>query len=82
MSNGAPVVDEATPPIAAEPIHSRFLFVDVAARRAIQLKRGARMRLGQDDHERLPRKVERIAMEEVRQGLVQYKVPELPTAAA
>ena len=33
----------------AEPIESRFLFVDVAALRAKQLRRGARPRLADDD---------------------------------
>lgn len=54
-------------------IHSRFLFVDVAARRANQLIRGARRRLETRD---LPRKPARVAMEEVRQGLIEYHVPQ------
>lgn len=63
----------------APPISSRFLFVDVAALRAKQLRRGARVRLGEE----VPRahKAERVAMEEVRRGLVYYDVPD-PTAAA
>ena len=64
----------------AAPILSRFLFVDVAARRALQLKRGARARLGVD-HDRQPLKLERIAMEEVRQRLIHYQVPSVPGAA-
>jgi len=56
------------------PIQSRFLFVDVAALRAKQLRRGARVRI--DDPEHLPKKAERVAMEEVRRGLVYYNVPE------
>lgn len=56
------------------PIQSRFLFVDVAALRAKQLRRGARVRI--DDAEHLPKKAERVAMEEVRRGLVFYDVPE------
>jgi len=55
------------------PIDSRFLFVDVAALRAKQLRRGARQRLGEDAI--LPHKAERVAMEEVKRGLVQYDVP-------
>jgi DNA-directed RNA polymerase subunit K/omega len=55
------------------PIESRFLFVDVAALRAKQLRRGARVRI--DDTEHLPKKAERMAMEEVRRGLVYYEVP-------
>jgi len=56
------------------PIQSRFLFVDVAALRAKQLRRGARIRI--DDQEHLPKKAERVAMEEVRRGLVYYNVPD------
>jgi DNA-directed RNA polymerase subunit K/omega len=50
------------------------LFVDVAALRAKQLRRGARIRI--DDTEHLPKKAERVAMEEVRRGLVYYDTPE------
>jgi len=63
---------------AADPIHSRFLFVDVAAQRANQLIRGARVRIAREDfrqHE-APRTLARIAMEEVRHGLIQYDVPD------
>ena len=56
------------------PIHSRFLFVDVAALRAKQLRRGARLRILTDDGP-LPKKAERLAMEEVKRGLVMYNVP-------
>ncbi len=57
----------------AEPINSRFLFVDVAAQRAKQLRRGALPRI-----ERVqtgPHKLERIAMEEVRQRVIHYTLP-------
>jgi DNA-directed RNA polymerase subunit K/omega len=62
----------------AAPIESRFLYVDVAALRAKQLRRGARARL---DHAEEPIavkmiKAERVAMEEVRQNLVQWDLPE------
>jgi DNA-directed RNA polymerase subunit K/omega len=64
----------------APPIQSRFLFVDVAALRAKQLRRGARPRLG-DDVPQWPHKAERVAMEEVKRGLVSYEVrAPLPTA--
>ena len=56
----------------APPIHSRFLFVDVAALRAKQLRRGARVRF---DLDQPAHKLERVAMEEVRRGLVHYDVP-------
>jgi DNA-directed RNA polymerase subunit K/omega len=59
----------------APPIESRFLFVDVAALRAKQLRRGARPRLESPDVP-VPHKAERLAMEEVRRGLVYYAVPE------
>jgi DNA-directed RNA polymerase subunit K/omega len=63
-----------TPTEPAPPISSRFLFVDVAALRAKQLRRGARPRLA-DDPPPHPHKAERVAMEEVRRGLVYYDVP-------
>jgi DNA-directed RNA polymerase subunit K/omega len=56
------------------PITSRFLFVDVAAQRAKQLRRGALPRL--DRHTpHVPHKLERIAMDEVRSGLIEYELP-------
>ena len=65
----APALPAEPPP----PIQSRFLFVDVAALRAKQLRRGARVRF---DREQLTvHKPERVAMEEVRRGLVWYDVP-------
>ena len=67
--------DPDTPKVPAEPlppIQSRFLFVDVAALRAKQLRRGARARF--DVEPPAPHKLERIAMEEVRRGLVYYEV--------
>jgi DNA-directed RNA polymerase subunit K/omega len=65
----------------APPIGSRFLFVDVAALRAKQLRKGARVRLGEDVPQ-VPHKAERVAMEEVRRGLVYYHVPEPKAAPA
>jgi DNA-directed RNA polymerase subunit K/omega len=75
-----PESDSQEPRPTAPPIESRFLFVDVAAMRAKQLRRGARVRLREEDgtwesHRALPHKAERVAMEEVRRGLVQYDVP-------
>ena len=81
------VLDPAVEPDAspeprpkAAPILSRFLFVDVAAMRAKQLRRGALPRLDDDPHSSEahrpdPHKAERIAMEEVRRGLILYDVP-------
>lgn len=57
----------------ARPITSRFLFVDVAAQRAKQLRRGALPRLERGTQG--PHKLERVAMEEVRIGAVQYTLP-------
>jgi DNA-directed RNA polymerase subunit K/omega len=64
------------PLIPAEPVEppaSRFLYVDIAAMRAKQLRRGALPRLGAEGHH--PVKAERVAMEEVRKGLVSYDLP-------
>ena len=58
----------------AAPITSRFLFVDVAAQRAKQLRRGALARLDRQASQ-APHKLERIAMEEVRGGLIHYTLP-------
>jgi len=60
------------PQTPAPPITSRFLFVDVAAQRAKQLRRGALPRL---DVGSGPHKLERVAMEEVRTGLIDYSLP-------
>lgn len=56
------------------PIESRFLYVDVAAARAKQLRKGAKVRLDAA----APRavKAERLAMEEVNQRLVEWDLPE------
>ena len=77
-----PAAESNTPPPRpkAPLIESRFLFVDVAAMRAKQLRRGALPRLDDDPgsseaHRPDPHKAERIAMEEVRRGLVLYDVP-------
>ena len=77
MAQNSDVKDSATgsdgPPQSAPPITSRFLFVDVAAQRAKQLRRGALPRL-QRAHAS-PHKLERVAMEEVRQGVIVYTLP-------
>lgn len=73
--------DNETETGAAEPapdmaplVNSRFLFVDVAAQRAKQLRRGALPRLDRVAGAG-PHKLERVAMEEVRTGLIQYTLP-------
>jgi DNA-directed RNA polymerase omega subunit len=66
----------AQPIVKVPPPESRFLFVDVAALRAKQLRRGARPRIVEGDNPaEQPHKPERVAMEEVRQGLVAYDIP-------
>ena len=59
----------AEPVEPAPPVYNRFLFVDIAALRAKQLRRGAHPRLGQaaaQENHPQPHKAERVAMEEVR----------------
>jgi DNA-directed RNA polymerase subunit K/omega len=76
-----PVHVPLIPAVPATPITSRFLFVDVAALRAKQLRRGALSRLTSDDPN-VPvkefHKAERTAMEEVRRRLVHYEIPDPP----
>ncbi len=66
--------------VVVSPVTSRFLYVDIAALRAKQLRRGALPRFATVDadpgRDRL-HKPERIAMEEVRRGLVPYDLPPL-----
>ena len=71
LEPGAPAI----PAEPAPPIQSRFLFVDVAALRAKQLRRGARLRFDGTTEPQVPKKAERLAMEEVRRGLVPYEIP-------
>jgi DNA-directed RNA polymerase subunit K/omega len=70
QGEGAALPSEPPPPIT-----SRFLYVDIAALRAKQLRRGARPRLSDGEGSHRPHKAERVAMEEVKQGLVYYDVP-------
>ena len=78
MEDSNELTENGAPALAADPappIQSRFLFVDVAALRAKQLRRGARVRFERELVVAAPHKPERIAMEEVRRGLVSYDVP-------
>ncbi|HEX7085001.1 MAG TPA: DNA-directed RNA polymerase subunit omega [Vicinamibacterales bacterium] len=76
FEGGAPEAAPAQPVFEpVEPPKSRFLFVDVAALRAKQLRRGALPRLETASMPQ-PLKPERIAMEEVRKGLVPFELPE------
>ena len=66
------------------PVESRFMFVDIAALRAKQLRNGARPRvdsLNRQDRAaesvQTPQKIERIAMREVEEGMIVYDLPSL-----
>lgn len=78
--------EPAEPRVIAPPVTNRFLYVDIAALRAKQLRRGALPRVdGICDpagHRDAPHKPERVAMEEVRRGLVHYDLPPLKTAGS
>lgn len=71
--------EETLPSEPLEPapfVHNRFLFVDIAALRAKQLRRGANPRLNaEQDHHPAPRKPERVAMEEVKRQKVYFDLP-------
>jgi DNA-directed RNA polymerase subunit K/omega len=71
----APTHRPLIPDVPAPPIHSRFLFVDVSALRAKQLRRGALPRFSPDHAFTAMHKPERVAMEEVRRRLVEYQLP-------
>ncbi len=75
--NSDPELPDATElpaPEPAPPITSRFLFVDVAAQRAKQLRRGALPRI--DRQPGGPHKLERVAMQEVEAGAIAYTLPQ------
>ena len=70
------------------PVLSRFMFVDIAALRAKQLRRGALPRVTlpsqevESDKPEPAHKLERIAMQEVEDGLIVYDYPGADEAAA
>jgi DNA-directed RNA polymerase omega subunit len=68
---GAEQEQETVP--QAPPIHSRFLFINVAAMRAKQLRRGAKPRIEVSIG---CEKAEALAMEEIRRGLIPWQVLE------
>jgi DNA-directed RNA polymerase subunit K/omega len=80
----APETTPETPKSSSPPIESRFMFVDVAALRAKQLRRGALPRVAADHHHEpaAVHNLERVAMEEVRRGLIEYSIPEFKRAGA
>jgi DNA-directed RNA polymerase subunit K/omega len=72
---------QADEKFALNPTENRFLFVEVAAQRAKQLRRGALNRLAPAPSDAAPEeppppahKPERIAMEELRRGYVQFNL--------
>ena len=73
MANDQPNSRTAEDATRAPLITSRFLFVDVAAQRAKQLRRGALPRIERPPSG--PHKLERVAMEEVKEGLIHYTLP-------
>ena len=73
MANEQPDLQTDEDDARAPLITSRFLFVDVAAQRAKQLRRGALPRIERPPSG--PHKLERVAMEEVKTGLIQYTLP-------
>ena len=76
--DGVAPEESQAPREPAPPIESRFLFVDVAALRAKQLRRGAKARIDDEGEHHAPRplKAERVAMQEVRNGLVDWQLPD------
>ena len=78
---------QADEKFALNPNESRFLFVEVAAQRAKQLRRGALNRLAPAPEAGIPEappqvhKPERVAMEEVRRGFIQYGLGDAPIVA-
>lgn len=73
-----PIIEDRTP---MPPVRSRFMFVDISAMRAQQLRRGALPRVtltvhdGEFDGVEPTPKLERIAMQEVEDGLIVYDYP-------
>jgi DNA-directed RNA polymerase subunit K/omega len=78
---GRPKPDER---FAISPTEGRFLFVQIAAQRAKQLRRGALNRLQPEAPASSPEtpaashRPERVAMEEVRRGFIQFDLSEDP----
>ena len=78
-----PSVEETREPQPRMPdIDSRFMYVGVSAQRAKQLRRGALPRLAHlrphpetGVRPEMPPKLERVAMDEVKEGLIVYELP-------
>ncbi len=75
----APEAPETSLLPSAAPIRSRFLYVDVAAQRAKQLRRGAKPRVPVPDP---LHKLERVAMREVNAGFIDWTLPPYKGAQA
>ena len=78
-----PVAMPRVPEETVPPITNRFLFVDVAAQRAKQLRRGALPRLeplrpdpNTGERPAVTSRLEKVAMDEVKEGLVAYEAPD------
>jgi DNA-directed RNA polymerase subunit K/omega len=85
LQTPVPERPQADEKFALNPNENRFLFVEVAAQRAKQLRRGALNRLspvpveaGATEPPAPAHKPERVAMEEVRRGFIQYGLGEEP----
>tara|TARA_Y100001001_G_C7820751_1_gene243350 strand:- start:161 stop:484 length:324 start_codon:yes stop_codon:yes gene_type:complete len=83
-SNNTETTEVSDPRKPMPPVESRFMFVDIAALRAKQLRNGARPRvdsLNRKDRAaesvQTPQKIERIAMREVEEGMIVYDLPSL-----
>ena len=88
VQTSVPERPQADEKFALNPNENRFLFVEVAAQRAKQLRRGAMNRLapvteaGASETPPPVHKPERVAMEEVRRGFIQYGLGEDPVVQA
>jgi DNA-directed RNA polymerase omega subunit len=82
VSNNTETTEVSEPRKHMPPVESRFMFVDIAALRAKQLRRGARPRVEPLDRQNInveqgTEKIERIAMREIEEGLIVYELPSL-----
>jgi DNA-directed RNA polymerase omega subunit len=81
VSNNTETTEVSEPRKHMPPVESRFMFVDIAALRAKQLRRGARPRVEplqqQNSLDQGTEKIERIAMREIEEGLIVYELPSL-----
>ena len=82
LGETTPSVEPPEPREPMPPVEGRFMFVDISALRAKQLRRGALPRVtlerpdGDADVVEVSKKLERIAMREVEEGLIVYDIPD------